>query len=139
MVNPLMSNPKIKRETLILISVFVGVLIVSAFGVYFLAGKTNQSVANRESSLQSATQATPDVESVTRRPSPQEDREDGSSLAQIFGTEAQNQAGPRAVSWADLETVAFRLAPKVAVLVTDPQKPLPWDEHRGVRIVSRET
>lgn len=112
MVNPLMSNsrPKIKSETVILITVFVGVLLVSAFGVYFLASKTSQSVTSRESSPPSVTEATPEAETVTRRPSPQEGRENGSSLARIFGTATDDQTASRAVHWAEaLATLTLRL------------------------------
>jgi 16S rRNA (guanine(527)-N(7))-methyltransferase RsmG len=52
----------------------------------------------------------------------------------------------RAVKWEEIETVAFRLAPCVGFLgATAPDDcavrriPLPWDEHRGITIVSRET
>lgn len=67
MVNPIMpnKNPRVKRETLILVGVFVGVLLVSAFAVYFLAGKTTQPEATRDSP-QSATEVTPGSEPVTR-------------------------------------------------------------------------
>jgi 16S rRNA (guanine527-N7)-methyltransferase len=52
----------------------------------------------------------------------------------------------RAVSWEDLEKVAFRLAPRLALLGSEPPKGvkpsivrLPWDEHRILINVSRET
>jgi 16S rRNA (guanine(527)-N(7))-methyltransferase RsmG len=54
----------------------------------------------------------------------------------------------RAVSWDDIENVAFRLASKLAFLGSAPPKlvganpcmvRLPWDHHRNLIIVSRET
>ena len=55
----------------------------------------------------------------------------------------------RAVSWEEIEKVAFNLGPKVAFLGTESTKvvdyrgfralPLPWDEHRSLIMVSRET
>jgi len=52
----------------------------------------------------------------------------------------------RAVRWEEIGNVAFRLAPRVGFLgdatpedVAARRIPLPWDEHRGITIVSRET
>jgi hypothetical protein len=107
MVNALMpdSNPK-KRETLTLVVVFVGVLLVSAFAVYLLAGRTNPSTTNRASVTQS--ESTPAAESATRRPSP-EGVEDP-LLGQIFGSEPQNRTPARATSWSEaLATLTLRL------------------------------
>jgi uncharacterized membrane protein YhiD involved in acid resistance len=105
-----MSNLKLKlnRETLMLVGVFVSVLLVSAFAVYFLASKTNQSEASRESVQQSAG-ATPETEPVTRGASPQGDGEDSSFLDRIFSIE-QDEATTRAVSWSEaLATLTLRL------------------------------
>ncbi len=100
------SNPKLKRETVVLVGVFVGVLLVSAFAVYFLASKTNPVTTSRESAAQSASEATPGAEPVTPRPSSQ-GAED--SLGQIFGTEPQNRAAEPA-SWSEaLATLTLRL------------------------------
>ena len=109
MVNLLMpdSNPKLKRETLTLAVVFVGVLLVSAFAVYFLAGKRNPATTSRDPVPQSTSEATPGAEPVTRRSSPEE----GSpSLGQIFGIDPQDRAPTRAVSWGEaLATLTIRL------------------------------
>src|SRR5918994_3703769 len=108
MVNALMpdSNPKVKRETLTLVVVFVGVLLASAFAVYLLAGKTNPSITNRASVTQS--QSTPGAEPATRRPSP-EGTEDP-LLEQIFGSEPQNRTPTEATSWSEaLATLTLRL------------------------------
>jgi uncharacterized membrane protein YhiD involved in acid resistance len=96
-----MPNEKIRKETLTLIVVFVSVLIVSALAVYFLAGRTNQSGASRESVGQSSSDATPEGQPATTRPPLQEERDDRSSLGRIFGTETQDQA-TRAMSWAEV-------------------------------------
>jgi len=98
-------NPKLKKETLILIAVFVGVLLVSAFGVYFLAGKTNQSQVSRESVTQSPSEATPGAAPVTRQPSPTRQREDIPFLGRILGTDTQDQARLREETW--IETLAM--------------------------------
>lgn len=111
MVDLLMANlpPKMKRETLTLIVVFVGVLLVSAFAVYFLASRTNQTTAGRESTLQRTTEATPETDSVGPRPSPRESERGGSSLGQIFSTETENQTAHPG-SWADaLAILTLRL------------------------------
>ncbi len=102
------SNPKVKRETLILVVVFVGVLLVSAFAVYFLAGMTSPSTTNRASGTQSTSEPTPGAESVTSQPSP-EVVEDP-LLGQIFGTDTQNRTPARAKSWGEaLATLTLRL------------------------------
>jgi uncharacterized membrane protein YhiD involved in acid resistance len=110
MVNQLMpdSNPKLKRETLTLAVVFVGVLLVSAFAVYFLAGKRNPATTSRDSVPQSTSEATPGAEPVTRRPSPE--GEGSPSLGQIFGIDPQDRAPTQAVSWGEaLATLTIRL------------------------------
>lgn len=107
MVNALMldSNPK-KRETLTLVVVFVGVLLVSALAVYLLAGRTNPSTTNRAAATQS--ESTAAAESATRRPSP-EGVEDP-LLGQIFGSQPQNRTAAQATSWSEaLATLTLRL------------------------------
>lgn len=102
-------NPKLKRETIVLVGVFVGVLLVSAFAVYFLASKTSPVTTSRESPAQSASEATPGGEPVTGLPSPQGD-DDRPFLEQIFGTETQDRVPARAMSWGEaLATLTLRL------------------------------
>jgi uncharacterized membrane protein YhiD involved in acid resistance len=96
-------NPKIKKETLTLAGVFLGVLLVSAFGVYFLAGKTNQSPTSRDSAPQVTSEASPATPS--HQPSPALDREEVPFLGRILGTDTQDQARIRAESW--IETLAM--------------------------------
>jgi uncharacterized membrane protein YhiD involved in acid resistance len=59
-----------KKEILTLIVVFLGVLLLSAFVVYFLTGRTTQREAQRQSTQQTETQPTPGTGTVERRPSP---------------------------------------------------------------------
>lgn len=102
-----MPNNLKNRERLTLVAVFVSVLLVSAFAVYFLARRTNQPEANRESVQQSAS-PTPETEPVARRPSPQ--REDSPFLEQVFRTESQDRTATRAASWSEsLGTLTLRL------------------------------
>lgn len=75
-------NPK-KKETLTLIVVFLGVLLVSAFGVYFLTGRTPQPEAPRESAQQSPTPSTSDPRPAERRAS--QDTPEGDVMGQILG------------------------------------------------------
>jgi len=98
-------SPKMKRETLTLIGVFVCVLLVSAFGVYFLAGKTNQSQGIQGSVPQSGSEATSEAGPLTRQPSPTGEREDNSFFGRILGTDTKDQARIRAESW--IETLAM--------------------------------
>ena len=101
-------KPKIKKETLILAGVFVGVLLVSALAVYYLASRGNQYEANRGSVSQSASEDTPGTDQATRRPSPQGNR-DESFFGRMFGNETQNEAA-RAVNWVEaLATLTLRL------------------------------
>ena len=91
-----------KRETLTLLGVFVCVLLLSAFAVYFLAGKTNQPQAGRGPEAQGTGEATPGP--VTRQPFPASDRDDVPFLGRILGTDTQDQSRLRAESW--IETLA---------------------------------
>jgi len=79
--------------------------MVSAFGVYFLAGKTNQP---RESvSPQGSSESTSEATPVTRQPSP---TGDSPSLDQIFSTATQDRAMSEAASWSEaLATLTLRL------------------------------
>jgi uncharacterized membrane protein YhiD involved in acid resistance len=100
--------PKLKREPLILVGVFVFVLLATAFAVYFLAGKTNQSEASR-TPVQTASETTPEADPVTRRPSPLADRGDSTFLSRIFNTETEARASARASWSATLAMLTLRL------------------------------
>lgn len=67
MVSP---DTRRKKETLTMIVVFVGVLLISAFAVYFLTGRTAQREARQEPVQQTETQPTPGAATPERRPSP---------------------------------------------------------------------
>jgi uncharacterized membrane protein YhiD involved in acid resistance len=98
-----------KKETLTLIVVFLLVLLVSAFAVYYLAGKRNQPEAARDSVQQRTNESTPEPAPTERRPSPQAERADDPFLEQIFGT-TQDPARIRADSWGEaLWTLTLRL------------------------------
>jgi uncharacterized membrane protein YhiD involved in acid resistance len=103
-------NSKRKKETLTLIVVFLFVLLVSALAVYYLAGKTNQPQVARDSMQQRTNESTPQTVPTERRPSPQAERADDPLFGQIFGTQTQDQAPIRAVSWGEaLATLTLRL------------------------------
>jgi uncharacterized membrane protein YhiD involved in acid resistance len=100
-------NPKIRRERLTLIGVFVGVLLVSAFGVYFLAGTRNQS---RERVPQGTSEARPEAGQAPRQPSPAASGEEIPFLGRVLGTDTQDQARIRAETWIEtLATLTLRL------------------------------
>ena len=98
-------RPKSRKETITLVVVFLGVLLVSAFAVYFLTSKSAQQ--RRESTVIGNTPA----ESVAAeaRPTPGELPARSSSptgvFGEIFGTPDQRTASGRALTWA--ETMAM--------------------------------
>ena len=102
--------PKLKRETLTLVIVFVGVLLASAFAVYFLASRSNQPSASRESVSENSNTVTPEAGASPRRPSNQNNADDSSSIGQIFSTGSDDASGPRRTSWREtLGTLTIRL------------------------------
>lgn len=107
-----MSNftPKQKKETLTLVSVFVLVLLVSAFAVYFLAARTNRPQVSREPVPSSTLEDTSEREQVAPPPSAQRNRDDDSFLGQIFGNETQDQSPRSGAGWGEaLATLTLRL------------------------------
>ena len=102
--------PKLKRETLTLVIVFVGVLLASAFAVYFLASRSNQPSASRESVSENSNTVTPEAGASPRRPSNQNNADDSSSIGQIFSTGSDDASGSRRTSWREtLGTLTIRL------------------------------
>ncbi len=97
-----MPNPdaKRKKETITLVVVFLGVLLISAFAVYFLAGRSVQRDAPRETVTQANTQPAPDTRAAERQPSPP--RSSGEALMEdVFGVEpSRGQA--RQESWGEV-------------------------------------
>jgi uncharacterized membrane protein YhiD involved in acid resistance len=59
-----------KKEIRTMIVVFLGVLLLSAFVVYFLTGRTTQRESQRPSAQQTESQPIPGTGTVERRPSP---------------------------------------------------------------------
>ena len=102
------SNPKTKRETLTLVVVFLCVVVVSAFTVYFLAGKTNQPQTSRDSVAQNTNEATSSAGAVTRQPSPV--RDENPLLEEILNPDTRNQGLIRAETWTEaLALLTLRL------------------------------
>lgn len=102
--------PKLKKETLTLILVFVGVLLASAFAVYFLASRSNQPSASRESVSENSNTVTPEAGPSPRRPSNQNNRDDSSSIGQIFSTGSDDASETQQASWREtLGTLTLRL------------------------------
>src|SRR5687767_3308026 len=93
-------NSKRKRETLTLIVVFLFVLLVSAFAVYFLAGKTSRpevSGAVQQSNREPGSETNP----AERRPSTQGEPAD-SLFGRIFATPPQSDATVGGESWGEV-------------------------------------
>jgi uncharacterized membrane protein YhiD involved in acid resistance len=102
--------PKLKKETLTLVIVFVGVLLASAFAVYFLAGRSNQPSAGRESVSENSSPVTPEAGPSPRRPSNQNNADNSSSIGQIFSTGSDDASDTRRTSWREtLGTLTLRL------------------------------
>ena len=102
--------PKLKKETLTLVIVFVGVLLASAFAVYFLAGRSNQPSAGRESVSENSSPVTPEAGPSPRRPSNQNNADNSSSIGQIFSTGSDDASETRRTSWREtLGTLTLRL------------------------------
>lgn len=98
-------NPKRRKETITLIAVFLGVLLVSAFVVYFLASKSAQQRREAVAQLDNR----PATEPTETRPTPRD-----SPLSGIFG-EVFSATPPggtlnRVETWAEtLGTLSLRL------------------------------
>lgn len=91
-------DPKLKKETLTLIVVFVGVLLISAFGVYFLAGRRAQPETRRDSIEQVGAEPTPDTRAPERRASPPK-RSDDTTLESIFNAPAESETQVGRETW----------------------------------------
>jgi uncharacterized membrane protein YhiD involved in acid resistance len=102
--------PKLKKETITLVIVFVGVLLASAFAVYFLASRSNQPAASREAASENSNTVTPEAGPSPRRPSNQNTGDDSSSIGQMFSTGSDDAADTRHTSWREtLGTLTLRL------------------------------
>jgi uncharacterized membrane protein YhiD involved in acid resistance len=99
-----------KKETLTLIAVFLFVLLVSAFAVYYLAGKTNRPEVARDSVQPRTNESPRETVPTERQPSPQAEKANDPFFEQIFGSQTQDQASIRADSWGEaLATLTLRL------------------------------
>jgi uncharacterized membrane protein YhiD involved in acid resistance len=96
-----------KKETLTLIVVFFCVLLVSAFAVYYLAGKRAPKAS--EEVIQQTERAAPDATPTERRSAPQ-DRSDDTIFGRVFSAPPQSEANVRGESWGEiLTTLTLRL------------------------------
>jgi uncharacterized membrane protein YhiD involved in acid resistance len=103
-------NPKNRKETITLIVVFLGVLLISAFTVYFLASKSAQQ--RREATVVGDSRS--ETVQVDPRPSPRETPAPQSDPTGIFGEifnppDQSTSSGP-AQTWAEaLTQLSLRL------------------------------
>ncbi|MFZ0064123.1 MAG: DUF4956 domain-containing protein [Pyrinomonadaceae bacterium] len=94
---------KNRKETITLIVVFLGVLLISAFAVYFLASKSAEQ--RRESVAPAATDSRLAEGSTESRPAPRETPATSSApgiFGEVFNTPDQSTATGRALTWAEM-------------------------------------
>lgn len=91
-------DSKRKKERLTLIVVFLGVLLVSAFTVYFLTGRSYQAEAPKGSVQEGVPEPTPDLNVPARRATPQT-RVDEPLVERIFGEPARTETQVQQESW----------------------------------------
>ncbi|HKR61062.1 MAG TPA: DUF4956 domain-containing protein [Pyrinomonadaceae bacterium] len=102
-------NPKNRKETITLIVVFLGVLLVSAFSVYFLASKSAEQRRESAALGGSPTETTPVDPRTTPRETPRTS-DPSSVFGSIFSTPDQTTSSGRALTWAEtLATLSLRL------------------------------
>jgi uncharacterized membrane protein YhiD involved in acid resistance len=103
---------KNRKETFTLIVVFLGVLLISAFAVYFLASKSAEQ--RRESATPAASDSRLESSPAETRPAPRETLPPSSEAPGIFGEvfnpPDQSTATGRALTWAEtLAQLSLRL------------------------------
>ena len=94
---------KNRKETITLIVVFLGVLLISAFAVYFLASKSAEQ--RRESVAPAATDSRLAEGPTESRPAPRETPATSSApgiFGEVFNTPDQSTATGRALTWAEM-------------------------------------
>lgn len=97
-----------KKETITLIIVFLGVVLVSALVVYFLASKSAQQRSERAVTSPVESDPRPETNLGEPRPSPREDPSTG-IFGEVFSTSPQSRS-VRNESWAEiLATLSLRL------------------------------
>jgi uncharacterized membrane protein YhiD involved in acid resistance len=102
-------NPKGRKETFTLIVVFLGVLVVSAFAVYFLASKSAEQRREGIAATQVDNTNRTDTDTGAPRPTPSEAPPNG-LLGEIFSATPQDRTLNRVETWAEiLGTLSLRL------------------------------
>jgi len=91
-------NPKRKKEVITLIVVFLAVLVVSAFAVYFIAGR--QSVPEVPQQNPQISEATREPTPIDRRPVSPNSAENENFLDRLFGTRS-NEPRINSERWLD--------------------------------------
>jgi uncharacterized membrane protein YhiD involved in acid resistance len=97
-------KPKGRKETITLIVVFLGVLLLSAFAVYFLASKSAEQRRESGALVNAPTETTQVEPRATPRETPARTESTG-IFGEVFGTPNQATATGRALTWA--ETMAM--------------------------------
>lgn len=101
-------DSKRKRETLTLIVVFLGVLLISAFAVYFLASRTSQPETTRPAQ-QIGTEPSQERVPAERPATPE--RSGDSVIERVFGVTTETQSQVRHESWGEIIAwLTFRLS-----------------------------
>ncbi len=93
-------NSKRKKETLTLIVVFLGVLLISAFAVYFLASRTARPETAAESNQQIGREPSPEPTPAERRATPE--RSADSMVERMFGEPPETRTQIQRESWAEI-------------------------------------
>lgn len=94
-------NPKRKKETLTLIVVFLGVLLISAFAVYFLANRSARPEVERQTAQRSDAEPSSGTTPPLRRDSPPAERS-GNIFGQVFSEPPQSGPDPGGESWGEI-------------------------------------
>ena len=99
-------KPKGRKETITLVVVFLGVLLISAFAVYFLASKSAEQRREAVTTTQSDN-TRPESASAEARPSP---RGASGIFGEVFSPSPQSSPIARAETWAQIiGTLSLRL------------------------------
>ena len=99
-------KPKGRKETITLVVVFLGVLLISAFAVYFLASKSAEQRREAVTTTQSDN-TRPESASAEARPSP---RGASGIFGEVFSPSPQGSPIARAETWAQIiGTLSLRL------------------------------
>lgn len=94
-------KPKGRKETITLIVVFLGVLLISAFAVYFLASKSAEQRRESGTVVNTPTETTQVEARATPRETPTRTAEPTSIFEEVFGIPNQATTTGRALTWAE--------------------------------------